>query len=64
MQLNLRSENRFYNFGGRMVRSQSAANFNIGGAAGLQLIAERLPGGKCVGFGSINLLSSKAANVP
>jgi len=34
-----------------MVRSQSAANFNIGGAADLRDVAKRHPGGKCVGFG-------------
>ncbi len=51
MRLNHRCENRLYSLSGRMVQSQSAANFNIGGAADLQYDVKRGPGDKCVGFG-------------
>lgn len=51
MLLSHRSENRLYSLSGRMVRSQSAANFNIGGAANLKSAVKKCPGSKCVGFG-------------
>jgi len=43
MRLNHLSENRLYSLSGRMVKSQSAANFNIGGAADSQSAAKRAP---------------------
>ena len=45
------SVKRLWNVSGRIAQSQSAANFNIGGAPILQYIAKWGPGGKCVGFG-------------
>jgi len=51
MLLNHRSKDSFYNLSGRMVRSQSAANFNIGGLSICTPPQKESPGDRCVGFG-------------